>query len=431
MNDANGIRLYPAKRPILGTTVVPSDKSVTHRRLLIAAINHVENQILLQSPANDVFSTITALQALGIHLHLTTQQYKTKVIVPAKKRFVSPAHPIDCQNSGTTARLLCGLLCSQNVTVQLIGDDSLTKRPMERVAIPLQKMGAKITTSNGTLPIHIQPASLHGISYPLPVASAQVKSAILLAGLFADGITTVIERFQTRDHTERLLQIAPQTVGDGTALQIDHNIHLPDCSGEVPLDISNLAFWIAAAILVNGSCLEWKNVLLNPTRIAYLKLLKAQGAHLDWEVTHTQLGEPIGWLEVRSGGNFHFRIDSELLPLVIDEIPILAVLAAATQGSFELHSAKELRTKESDRIKSIVDNLRRMNIEVEEYLDGFQFEAKDPLRGAKLSSFQDHRIAMAFAVAALVAKGETWIQDAQVASVSDRIFFEQLFLYLR
>lgn len=425
MNESEPLRIRPVQRPLLGTTELPSDKSIAHRRLLIASVNNYTNHIQICFPSIDVKSTLFAIQKLGIPLEIQTVGNEWHVTIPMKKNFRADLIQIDCGNSGTTTRLLCGLLAGNQVNVELIGDESLSKRPMKRVVEPLQQMSALIELTQGNLPIRISPSQLRGIDYELSVASAQVKSAILLAGCFADGNTIVREKTLTRDHTERLLQLTNQGDEHHRILCSSADILFPDCSGFVPYDVSNLAYWIAAALLINDSHFIWENVLLNPTRTRYLELIQSQGANVQWNVEGTHLGEPLGMVEVYSGGTFSFDIEANDVPLVIDEIPILAILAAASQGSFRVRSANELRHKESDRIRSVVTNLRLMNVDVEEYDDGFSFDVKQTLRGAIIDSFMDHRIAMSFAIASLVAQGETILKNAECASVSDPVFMRQ------
>jgi 3-phosphoshikimate 1-carboxyvinyltransferase len=325
-----------------------------------------------------------------------------------------PAAPIDCGNSGTGMRLLAGMLAGQPFTSELFGDASLSSRPMGRITEPLGKMGAHIETLGakpGCAPLRIHPATLAPIHYAMPVASAQVKSAILLAGLFTDGTTTVVQPAETRDHTERMLaSFQVRTEHNGNAISLKGGQIPQACDFVVPGDISSAAFWLVAAAAMPGSRLLIQDVGLNPTRTAILGVLSRMGAHM-LDIVHQSHGEPIGNIEVHGAPLRGTTILEHEVPNLIDEIPILAVAAALAEGRTVIRNARELRVKETDRIATVVENLRAMGAGVSEFDDGMEIEGGRPLHGATLDSFGDHRIAMAFAIAGLFASGETTIRN--------------------
>jgi 3-phosphoshikimate 1-carboxyvinyltransferase len=346
-----------------------------------------------------------------------------------------PSAPLDCGNSGTTMRLLSGVLAGQPFESVLIGDESLSKRPMKRIIVPLTEMGAEIDSIDGHAPLTINGHSnLRSIEYRLPVASAQLKSCILLAGLFADGETTVIETVPTRDHTERMLKgfgvnLRSTELPDGTRISITGDSELSACDVEVPSDVSSAAFFLAAAACLDGSYVEIPNVGLNPTRAGVIDVLRRFGADFEMRDESESGGEPIGTIIVKGGSSLTSSRDNtvkgEIVANLIDEVPILAVFGTQVEGGIEIRDAGELRVKESDRIASVVENLRRMGADVEEFEDGLKV-GKSDLAGATIDSFGDHRIAMAFAIAGLFAKGETVIGGAECAAVSFPGFFEVL-----
>jgi 3-phosphoshikimate 1-carboxyvinyltransferase len=333
----------------------------------------------------------------------------------------APSAPIDCGNSGTGMRLLAGLLAGQPFASELFGDASLSSRPMGRITIPLAEMGAQIETRGenpGCAPLLIHPAKLAPITYQMPVASAQVKSAVLLAGMFADGLTTVIQPAETRDHTERMLaSFRVSTIHVDKAISICGGQVPKHCDFTVPGDISSAAFWLVAAAALPGSHLLIKDVGLNPTRTAILKVLSRMGAHMS-EIVHQSDGEPIGNIEIHGMPLHGTTILETEVPNLIDEIPIIAVAAALAVGRTVIRNAGELRVKETDRITTVVNNLRSMGARVEEFEDGMEIEGGHPLHGAELDSFGDHRIAMAFAIAGLFATGETIIRNTECVNTS-------------
>ena len=404
---------------------VPGDKSMSHRAAILGGLSNGTCTVRNFLPSEDCVNTLNAMQALGashevldelagygpINLRIHGQSMKLS----------APAAPIDCGNSGTGMRLLAGLLAGQSFTSELFGDASLSSRPMGRITIPLAQMGANIETLGekpGCAPLRIHAAKVHPITYDMPVASAQVKSAVLLAGLFAEGTTTVIQPAETRDHTERMLaSFGIHTRHDGKAISLDGGQTPQACDFTVPGDISSAAFWLVAAAALPGSRLLIKDVGLNPTRTAILKVLSRMGAHMT-EIVHQSEGEPIGNIEIHGAPLTGTTIFLEEVPNLIDEIPVIAVAAALAQGRTIIRNAKELRVKETDRITTVVDNLRAMGAEVEEFEDGMEIVGGKPLHGATIDSFGDHRIAMAFAIAGLFATGETVIQNTDCVNTS-------------
>jgi 3-phosphoshikimate 1-carboxyvinyltransferase len=397
---------------------VPGDKSISHRAVMLAAMSNGTCVIKGFLPSEDCLCTVAAMRALGIEIENADE---TTLIVHGKRRvFTAPKHDIDCGNSGTTMRLLAGLLSGQPFRSRLIGDASLSKRPMKRVMEPLTKMGAKITAEgkDGRPPLVIEGGDLLPIDYISPVASAQVKSAVLLAGMFAKGRTSVTEPSQSRNHTERMLEYflaRPQKVDLTVSL---HGGQTPESRDfQVPGDISSAAFWLVAAAAQPRSHLIIKNVGLNETRTGVLAVLLRMGAQVR-EIVETEDGEPLGTIEVRGARLKATDIAGKEIPNVIDELPILAVAAALAHGITTIGDAGELRVKETDRLAAIATNLRAMGAQVQETEDGLQIAGGAPLHGARLDSFGDHRIAMAFAVAGLFAEGETIITNTECVNTS-------------
>ncbi len=353
-----------------------------------------------------------------------------------KTGFAAPGNPLDCENSGTTMRLMAGVLAGQNFGSVLIGDESLQKRPMKRVMEPLRLMGAEIEGEENRAPLKISGKNpLRAIDFEPSAASAQIKSCVLLAGLNSDGETSVLEKTQTRDHTERMLRWFGVDVGEtkvdgGMRLSVSGDARLSARDLSVPADLSSAAFFIVAAAFLEGSEISMPNVGVNPSRRAIVDVLKSLGIDIEISDEREVCNEPVGNLIVRghadrSGTSVQNVFRGGVIANMIDEIPILAVAGTQLAGGLEIRNAAELRIKESDRIAAIVENLRRMNASVEEFEDGFRVE-KSALQGAVIDSFGDHRIAMAFAVAGLLAEGETEIRGAESAAVSFPAFFDTL-----
>ncbi len=404
---------------------VPGDKSMSHRAAILGGLSNGICTIRNFLPSEDCVNTLNAMKALGAH-HEVLEELKGYGPIHLRihgqsMKLGAPSAPIDCGNSGTGMRLLAGLLAGQEFSSELFGDASLSSRPMGRITVPLGLMGANIETrgeKSGCAPLFIHPAKLRPITYEMPVASAQVKSAVLLAGLFAEGKTTVIQPAETRDHTERMLaSFRVSTRREGNAISL-HGGQMPEsCDFTVPGDISSAAFWLVAAAALPGSRLLIKDVGLNPTRTAILKVLSRMGARMT-EIVHQSEGEPIGHIEIHGAPLTATTILEQEVPNLIDEIPVIAVAAALAKGRTIIRNARELRVKETDRITTVVNGLRAMGAEVEEFDDGMEIEGGKPLRGATIDSCGDHRIAMAFAIAGLFAKGETIIRNTECVNTS-------------
>jgi 3-phosphoshikimate 1-carboxyvinyltransferase len=423
------MKIQPAKS-ITGKIDLPGDKSISHRAALIAAMAWGETRIENFSTSADCASTLSCLKDLGVEIRKENSTIFIKGV--GKTGFRKPEKALDCGNSGTTMRLLAGILAGQNFESTLVGDESLSKRPMQRIIEPLEMMGAKIESENGCPPLKIHGKNpLQAICYELPVASAQVKSCVLLAGLNASGKTSVSEPSLTRDHTERMLRFfgAEIETKEGT-ICISGERDLTATDLKIPSDISSAAFFIVAAACLEGSDLVIKNVGLNPTRTAFIDVLRRIGAKIEFFDPREICNEPCANLRVFGGADLQSNsgsnvIRDKIIANLIDEIPILAIFGTQMENGLEIRDAGELRVKESDRISGTVENLRRMNAKIEEFPDGFRVE-KSNLKGAKIDSFGDHRIAMAFAIAALFAEGETEIEGAECVDVSFPGFFEAL-----
>ncbi|MCH8273368.1 MAG: 3-phosphoshikimate 1-carboxyvinyltransferase [Armatimonadetes bacterium] len=390
----------------------PSDKSLTHRAYLLSGI--AEQGGLVRDPlkSQDCEDTLQILRDLGVPVEADGAAVRIR---PCEWKAGSA--PLWCGNSGTTMRLAVGVLAGVGVEAELAGDESLSRRPMRRIVEPLRRMGADI--EGDTPPVRIRPAPLRGIEYRSPVASAQVKSAVLLAGLFAEGRTTVIEPAQSRDHTERMLAAAGCAVScDGTAASVDPG-RPKRIEMAVPGDISSAAFFLVAGALVGGP-VHVRQVGLNPTRTGIVEVLRSVGAQLHVGRLPDEQGEPVADLviEAPTGPLKPFHIEGALVPRLIDEVPVLAVLATQCEGTTTIRDAGELRLKESDRIERTAEGLRAMGARVETFEDGMAITGPTPLHGARIIAANDHRIAMAFAVAGLVAEGETVIEGADAIRTS-------------
>ena len=412
---------------IQAETTVPGDKSISHRSVIMAGLSNGTCVITGFLPSEDCMCTVNAMRALGVEIE---QPEPTTLIVHGRKRqFTAPTGDIDCGNSGTTMRLLAGLLAAQPFKSRLIGDASLSRRPMRRVIEPLTLMGAKLTAEgpNNTPPLTIEGAELSAIHYHSPVASAQVKSAVLLAGMFANGVTRVTEPLQSRNHTERMLHwfLIHSQVEDDLTVSLEGG-QIPESRDfKIPGDISSAAFWLVAAAAQPHSHLLVKDVGLNETRTGVLAVLIRMGARVQ-EVVEREEGEPMGAVEIQGGKLKGTEIRGKEIPNVIDELPILAVAGALAQGVTVIADAAELRVKETDRLSAIATNLRAMGVQVSETQDGLEIYGGTPLRGARVSSFGDHRIAMAFAVAGMFAEGETIIDGVECVATSYPNFYETL-----
>ncbi len=416
--------VHPADT-LLGEVQLPPDKSIAHRSALLSALSEGTSQIVNYPDSADPQSTLACLAQLGIEF----EENDGILYVHGKglHGLREADEPIDCGNSGTTMRLLSGILAGQPFDSTLIGDASLSKRPMKRIADPLEAMGAPITLTDGHAPLHIKGnPGLKGITYELPVASAQVKSCVLLAGLYADGETTVIENKPSRDHTERMLSLSAFEMGGQRHLTVAKGHRIPAGTWAVPRDFSAAAFFLVAGCIAPHAEIRMPGVGINASRSAFLDVLQAMGAQIDIENERTHAGEPIADLTVRSSPLNGVRVDGNLVPILIDEVPILAVAAAFANGRTEIRDASELRVKETDRIDAMVKNLTALGVHVEEFEDGLAVEGGAPLKGTSVQSFDDHRIAMAMGIAGLRAEGETEVVNADCARVSFPGFWDQL-----
>jgi 3-phosphoshikimate 1-carboxyvinyltransferase len=422
------IKVKPAKS-MKGEILIGGDKSISHRAAIISAMATGETRIENFSPAADCASTLSCLESLGV----TVKRDGSTIVIGGvgKTGFRPPTSPLDCGNSGTTMRLLAGVLAGQPFTSILIGDDSLSTRPMKRVIEPLSQMGAVIDAEGACAPLKIKGKSpLQAITFRPETASAQVKSCVLLAGLNAEGTTTLVEPISTRDHTERMLRWFGVDVFAGNdKITVSGRSNLKAKYLQVPADVSSAAFFIVAASCLAESDLILKNVGLNPSRTAILDVLSALGANIEIFNKSEACNEPVGDMRVCGGLSAarpaSNKINGATIANLIDEIPVLAVFGTQASDGVEVRDAAELRVKESDRIAAVVTNLRLMNADIEQFPDGFRV-CKSSLRGAKLESFGDHRIAMAFSVAGLLAEGETEIKNADIAAVSFPTFFRVL-----
>ena len=408
---------------IKGEITFPGDKSISHRSLMFAALADGESRISNLSTGADVQSTRACLEACGIEI----RNNGNDVIVTGGK-FSNPALPLDCGNSGTTTRLLLGLLAGQGINATFIGDDSLSSRPMNRILDPLSQMGLKSESNDGKLPITIYKSELNGIEYESPVASAQVKSAVLLAGLGASGNTSVKEPILSRDHTEKMLLGLGANISTNELTTTISLLKAPLSAFElsVPGDPSTAAFFAAAAAIVPNSEIMLNRVLRNPTRIGFYGALQKMGAGMDCLNIAEEAGETIGKLKIYSQTLNAITITKDDVPGLVDELPIIAILATQAKGKTEVRGAKELRVKECDRIHAVCKNLKKMRADIEELDDGFIIQGPTILKGAKIETFHDHRIAMAFKIAGLISDGDVTLDNPECASISYPEFYDEL-----
>ncbi len=413
--------------PLRGELTVPGDKSISHRAVMFGSISEGLTEITDFLQGADCLSTISCFRKMGIEIENTGE----RILVHGRglHGLTAPSETLDAGNSGTTTRLISGILAGQNFSSRLTGDASIQSRPMNRIIHPLREMGARISSEkeNGCAPLLIQGAPLHGMDYRSPVASAQVKSCILLAGLYADRETSVTEPALSRDHTERMLKSFGATVKrTGLTAQIFPEPLLTGQKIQVPGDISSAAYFLAAALLVPGSEILLKNVGINPTRDGILQVIKKMGGDIRLLNQRTVSGEPAADLLVRHSSLKGTVIEGDLIPTLIDEIPILAVLAAFAEGTTVIRNAEELKVKESDRLSIMVEGLLAMGAEVTGTDDGMIIQGGKALRGTCIDSHKDHRIAMSFAVAGLAAEGVTSIPDSGCVAISYPGFYEDL-----
>jgi 3-phosphoshikimate 1-carboxyvinyltransferase len=412
-------------KKVKGEIYLPGDKSLSHRAALFSSFGKNKADFQNFNFNEDCSATLKCLKSLGIQWRI-----KQSVLQIAGKHISEwkPSNnPLDAKNSGTTTRLLSGILANLSFKSALTGDSSLRLRPMKRILDPLKQMGAMIESNNNLLPLQFYPVEkLKSIRYKLPVASAQVKSAVLLAGLFADGQTEVIEPVQTRDHTERLLGLKIVQNADGSkSIFSSGDVEIPDLSMEIPGDFSSAVFFITAALLLPGSELLIKNVSLNPTRIGFLDILKKMGAKIEQNI-YVDKPEPCGELFIKHSFLKNIEIPASSIPNVIDEIPALAILASQSEGKFILRGAEELRYKESDRLKALAENLKAIGVNVTEYQDGLEITGPQSLKGGNIKSYNDHRIVMAFAIANLISGNQIKIDNPDCVNVSFPAFWDIL-----
>ena len=406
---------------------MPGDKSISHRSVMFGALAKGDTEISNFLRGADCLSTISCFRSMGVDI----EEKGENVLVHGKglRGLRRPDGILDCGNSGTTTRLISGILAAQDFDVTLTGDESIQKRPMKRIIDPLSLMGAEIESvrGNGCAPLHITGAPLHGISYSTPVASAQVKSAILLAGLYADGETRVTEPAPSRNHTELMLSSFGADVRtEGTTVTIRQAEELYGQKIQVPGDISSAAFFIAAGLLIPGSEILLKNVGVNPTRDGVLRVFRRMGGSIETTALSSGAGEPAADLLVKASRLHGVEIGGEGIPSLIDEIPVIAAAACFAVGVTVVRDAAELKVKESNRIAAMTENLRAMGADVTETEDGMIIRGGRPLHGAVIDSRNDHRIAMTFAVAALAAEGETSIPQWDCVNISYPGFLEDL-----
>jgi 3-phosphoshikimate 1-carboxyvinyltransferase len=416
--------IRPAKS-VSGSVRLPGDKSISHRYAMLGGIAEGTTKLENFSTGADCASTLKCMQSLGV----PWEGNASSVIIHGNgAKLHQPHTSLDCGNSGSTVRMLSGILAGQDFTSQLIGDESLSRRPMARIIEPLEMMGAKIESHDGVrLPLRVSGRRLKPIDYRLPVASAQVKTSLLFAGLYANGVTRVEEPIQTRDHGELALQAFGATIDrQMREVSIAGGQRLHAIEATIPGDISSAAFFLCAAGLFADSDLVIRGLLLNPTRARLLDFLIGLGLKITMTDLLEQHGELTGTLQVQGGTLRGARVAGGDSAALIDEIPVLAAIAPYTADGIEIRDARELRVKESDRIASVATNLRAMGATVEEFDDGLRIAGGQKLHGATLDSFGDHRIAMAFAIAALRAEGETEIRGADAAVISYPEFFTAL-----
>ncbi|HTW59706.1 MAG TPA: 3-phosphoshikimate 1-carboxyvinyltransferase [Terriglobales bacterium] len=436
MKPSSQATVRPA-RNLRGSIQLPGDKSISHRYAMLAGIAEGPSRLENYSTGADCASTLGCMRTLGVNWERNSGASNIIEVQGRGLSLAAPDRPLDCGNSGSTMRMLSGIIAGQKFASdqrfvsEMIGDESLSRRPMERIIQPLSAMGAQIDSHDGKPPLRITGAALKSIDYKMPVASAQVKSCLLFAGLFADGETRIEEPLRTRDHGEVALrafgvQLTRKVIGAGNEVRIPGGQRLQGIEARIPGDLSSAAFFLCAAALFPGSQLVLPSLLMNPTRARLLDILMQMGLRIVVTQLEEMHGEMVGSLQVEGSGLKGATIAGGDSAALIDEIPVLAAIAPYTEQGLEVRDAKELRVKESDRIAAIAKNLRLMGAQVQERDDGLKIPGGQSLHGAELDSFGDHRIAMAFAVAALRAQGETLIRGAESAAISYPAFFSTL-----
>jgi 3-phosphoshikimate 1-carboxyvinyltransferase len=430
MKNSSQVIVRPA-RNLRGSVRLPGDKSISHRYAMLAGIADGPSRLENYSTGADCASTLGCMRSLGVSWERKEGPDNVIEVMGSGLSLAAPSSALDCGNSGSTMRMLSGIVAGQKFTSEMIGDESLSRRPMARVITPLSAMGAQIAAHDDKPPLRITGAALKAIDYPMPVASAQVKSCLLFAGLFADGETRIEEPMRTRDHGEIALRafgakLERKSGVAGNEVRIRGGQRLRGIEARIPGDLSSAAFFLCAAALFPNSQLTVPGLLMNPTRARLLDILMQIGVRISVTQLDEIHGELVGSLQIEGGKLTQATIAGADSAALIDEIPVLAAIAPYTEKGIEVRDAKELRVKESDRITAVAANLRLMGARVEELEDGLKIPGGQALRGAELDSFGDHRIAMAFAVAALRAEGETLIRGAESAAISYPAFFQTL-----
>lgn len=424
--------LFTRQTSLNGELTVPGDKSISHRTIMLGALAEGTTEVHGFLQGADCLSSIACFQSMGIEIE--NRQEVVRIHGKGLHGLQAPADVLDVGNSGTTTRLMSGILAAQPFTCTINGDASIQKRPMGRIITPLSQMGADITslTGNGCAPLCIQGRPLTGIHYDSPVASAQVKSAILLAGLYAEGETSVTEPYVSRNHTELMLETFGGVICcNGCTATVQPVPRLEAQNVSVPGDISSAAYFIAAGLITPHSCITIRNVGTNPTRDGILEVCKAMGAHIQIEPVSGRVGEPVADITVRTSLLTGTVVEGSLIPRLIDEIPIIAILACFAEGTTIIKDAQELKVKESNRIDVMVKNLTAMGADIEATDDGMIIHGGTPLHGAVIDSKLDHRIAMSFAIAGINADGETAIDGGECVTISYPDFYRDLSLLSR
>jgi len=421
----------PAFKPLRGTLTVSGDKSISHRAVMLGSLATGTTEIEGFLPGEDCLSTICCFRSMGVQIKQNGSS--VKVFGRGLRELTAPAGILDCGNSGTTTRLLSGVLAAQHFNSVLSGDASIQRRPMKRIMIPLRAMGADITSVSGNdcAPLSVHGKQLYGIHFNSPIASAQVKSAVLLAGLYASGQTTVTEPALSRDHTERMLRsfgakVLTGNFEDRPSVTVTETQNLYGTEISVPGDISSAAFFLVGASIVPGSEVVLRNVGINPTRDGVISALRAMGAKIEVLEVRNEDSEPAADLLVRYAPLHGTEIGGALIPRLIDELPVLAAAAAVAEGRTVIRDAAELKVKESNRIRTMAEGLSRLGAKVEETEDGLIIDGGAALHGGAVESYSDHRIAMSFAILSLVTDGEVRISDPDCVNISAPTFYEDL-----
>lgn len=419
------IKEFTSINRVNGELILPGDKSISHRAVMFGSMADGVSVIGNLSTSEDVKSTMNCFKELGCEFEIGESTIKIKG--KGFKGFNKPKKSLDCGNSGTTARLISGILAAQDFETELIGDESLSKRPMMRIVEPLRKMNAKIFTSDkGTLPIKINPSALNPINYEMTVASAQVKSSILLAGLHLVDETIVTEKVFTRNHTEKMLGLKTVDTGNGVSIYSSKKKYPIHFQINVPSDISTASFFIVLTLLLPDSELVLKNVSLNPTRTGVLRVLKNMSGDIQILNKRSEMNEETGDILVRSSRLKNVEIDKSIIPNIIDEIPVISVAGIFAEGNFQINNAEELRYKECDRISALCENYKKLGLKVDEFNDGFSLSGGISSKNVLFESFGDHRIAMTFAVLSSLLKSGGRVEDFDCVKISNPDFLGQL-----